>query len=786
MQPLDPPTSDGRVVPAAPAASDPTPPADHPQAHLARLLLGDDAPVEPGSSPPLPPLVELTSATILLARGERSKVLLPLALEPLEWALVRRVPGAVDVSLYGTGPVPEAILLERPVPLAQLLGLCAAALVTGGGIGETRLSGEARRRLAARARNAIEEADHRGRGPRPRPRPRRVAVGSPDPRGDHVARDDAPPLELGCELRLSVDPEPRRSAITAERSDAHALLVPGRLWAALRGRHVPLGDAPVVPALLRCVHVVRVLVEAWERDRPAHVRLRAGELLVAARRDRERGVSLTFGTTLAGSVTVTDLDVPDVARPILRITADVVRALVAVDRQQSRNLRIRALRRELRELRRRVRRRSERASFTNADPDRLRASTPPPALPSHARDGSRPRAARPESLRFSERFRVELEALDAASTFLCGQVIVAASPQRTLAVGRDTGGLAWVREGLGGPSLMAGRTLVRVGGDGYVELCDVHDGEAFATTALPELAGRAPGRALTVASAELPPTLALAIEQRIVALDLRTGTPRWRVSVSQEGGPLAMVRAGRVLLSICAAGALHAIDAATGEVVWRAAGPTPYAHEPVVVGDRVMVVTAGESGAAEALDLYTGRRRWRTPLDGLPATTPLAAGRNLVVPLRRAGQGRSRRGSLWVLDGADGTPLRRLDDPGIARGGAACLEIDGCLVVNLPGGRVVGIDVVGDGGGWSRRLGDPLEDELPRRLEPVLRSGALFVPAAAVHLLRPADGVRLGDPLPSDLVPDFLRVDERGWVYVGEESGSLAAYAPVPHLRLVR
>ena len=33
---------------------------------------------------------------------------------------------------------------------------------------------------------------------------------------------------------------------------------------------------------------------------------------------------------------------------------------------------------------------------------------------------------------------------------------------------------------------------------------------------------------------------------------------------------------------------------------------------------------------------------------------------------------------------------------------------------------------------------------------------------------------------------DWLRVDERGWVYIAEESGHVAAYAPVPHLSLVR
>jgi hypothetical protein len=34
-------------------------------------------------------------------------------------------------------------------------------------------------------------------------------------------------------------------------------------------------------------------------------------------------------------------------------------------------------------------------------------------------------------------------------------------------------------------------------------------------------------------------------------------------------------------------------------------------------------------------------------------------------------------------------------------------------------------------------------------------------------------------------VPDLVRVDERGWVYVAEESGHLAAYAPAPQLTLV-
>jgi len=67
----------------------------------------------------------------------------------------------------------------------------------------------------------------------------------------------------------------------------------------------------------------------------------------------------------------------------------------------------------------------------------------------------------------------------------------------------------------------------------------------------------------------------------------------------------------------------------------------------------------------------------------------------------------------------------------------------------------------------------------------VLRQGALFVPSAQVRVLRHTDGAVLSEPS-CDLVTDCLRVDERAFFYVAEESGHLRAYAPAPHLRLVK
>ena len=52
-------------------------------------------------------------------------------------------------------------------------------------------------------------------------------------------------------------------------------------------------------------------------------------------------------------------------------------------------------------------------------------------------------------------------------------------------------------------------------------------------------------------------------------------------------------------------------------------------------------------------------------------------------------------------------------------------------------------------------------------------------------MLRPSDGSSLAPESGCDLVPDYLRVDERAWFYVAEESGHLRAYASAPQLTLV-
>ncbi|MCA9581528.1 MAG: PQQ-like beta-propeller repeat protein, partial [Myxococcales bacterium] len=228
---------------------------------------------------------------------------------------------------------------------------------------------------------------------------------------------------------------------------------------------------------------------------------------------------------------------------------------------------------------------------------------------------------------------------------------------------------------------------------------------------------------------------------------------------------------------------INAIDVHTGDVAWRVSEAGRFSAPPTFVRDRVIAVSGDpRSSRAQVLgiDLYSGRTEWSRTLEAPPTARPLAHGKRITVPV-----GHGRRTTLITLQAEDGSVVWTAPDPGLGIGGEA-LAIDRALIVNAPNGTVTALDEDSGAQRWQRKLSDPVADDVPRRLEPVLRGGALFVPASKVHVLRPKDGSSNGDALPCDLVPDLIRVDERGWVYIAEESGHLEAYAPVAQLRLVK
>ena len=115
----------------------------------------------------------------------------------------------------------------------------------------------------------------------------------------------------------------------------------------------------------------------------------------------------------------------------------------------------------------------------------------------------------------------------------------------------------------------------------------------------------------------------------------------------------------------------------------------------------------------------------------------------------------------------------------------AWLAVDDALLANSGSGVLLCLDARTGEVRYNHVFARAKDADQPRRLEPVLRSGALFVPQHQVYVVRPSDGEIIGT-VPSDLIPDLLRVDERCNVYVGEESGHLAAFGAAARLTLVR
>jgi hypothetical protein len=146
---------------------------------------------------------------------------------------------------------------------------------------------------------------------------------------------------------------------------------------------------------------------------------------------------------------------------------------------------------------------------------------------------------------------------------------------------------------------------------------------------------------------------------------------------------------------------------------------------------------------------------------------------------------RDRRGlRLAAFDRATGTPVFTTEP--IAPIGTSWLAVDDLLVGNTPSSEVVAIDAANGAVRWRHTLGRSNDSDVPRKLEPVLRSGALFVPHVDVHVFRPSDGTHLAQIGPCDAIPDLLRVDERCDVYVAEESGHMVAFGAGPRLSLVK
>jgi outer membrane protein assembly factor BamB len=383
-------------------------------------------------------------------------------------------------------------------------------------------------------------------------------------------------------------------------------------------------------------------------------------------------------------------------------------------------------------------------------------------------------------MRFSARWVATVPGLDLRATFLCGDCIIVDSSRETACIERTHGKILWRI-----PSGPAGCTvspagLIRLRPDGVLSSVDLATGKTrFNLQLKPRAGGGATGS--LVHSAGLPKILALAEgDRQVSAVDLISGQVRWRHTTSRPGA-YRLRRVGKLLLAAGGNNTVFALDLATGEAVWRQHGRLPYTGALAVDSHSVMAISgAPGSWMLQHIDPWTGESRWCVELGDspLPGKHPLITSQVIVMPV-----GSDQNAGAEAYDRATGKLLWKQHSD-LATSTSAWLAFDDAIVINDAAGVLLCLDANSGRPLFNHVFAGNCEADAPRRLEPVLRNGALFVPQQQVHVVRPRTGEIIGT-VPPDFVPDLLRVDERCDVYIGEESGHLAAFGAAPRLALV-
>jgi outer membrane protein assembly factor BamB len=169
----------------------------------------------------------------------------------------------------------------------------------------------------------------------------------------------------------------------------------------------------------------------------------------------------------------------------------------------------------------------------------------------------------------------------------------------------------------------------------------------------------------------------------VYAFEPETGEVRWMVRLG-EGTTVRLHRFGDTVLAVSLAGEVVALDLATGEERWRLHGgdgddglASYHVGDPALADGRLHLPRKG--GLVDAIDAATGELLWRTATELPLQTSVLAFDGELLVG--------SSDGRLARLDPVDGTLLGTFD-PGAAGGTVyGYLTATDRCVVALHGGR---------------------------------------------------------------------------------------------------
>ncbi len=721
-------------------------------------------------------LADLARSIATLATAPRGKALVRFYDEPWELC-VERLGGVASLSVYRTGEEPEVVVYDARVPFADVVDGARDAVKSA---------------LADRTASFLSSSDLREAATR---------LDECEVSHDEPATPDSEPVPVSVEIEpdapiaFAADFSLRTGAdddhvAAIERTDLHGLLFRGRVRAVVRGRVVELGDANVFPFLFaeRFLATMQRVQGAFEQGRSLHVRETAGNVRFGARLGPSGDVALIFA-----DYTFPSLAVSDAVFAALAFGRSLTRAIVRRDRAQSHNLRLVAFRRTLREAQDHLQAASVRDAKTNPRPEAYRAyacarasieavPTPPRSL------GSR--------LRYTSRWRALVPGIDLRATFLCGDRLVVGGAHETFCLDRTSGEVHWRVGTRRASSVATPHGIARLHNDGELTVLDLHTGEARVRTKLrARTAGPCAGA--VVGAPGLPKLLVVTEgERHLVAVDLLTGEARWR-SPWGNGNVLRLKRLGKLLYYTSGDTAVTALDVQSGAIVWRVRDRLRFSGAPQAAHDVVFAIAGGASGAGTlyAIDAFEGAVKFASPLPGpdqhgdlhVRAGTlstvegsPLVCGRTACVVIR------DREGvRVAAFDRSTGE-LMWVSQSTVAPSGTSWLAVDDLLLGNTPTGELVAIDSRDGSLRYRHVLGRTLEADVPRRLEPIVRSGAVYVPHTDVHVFRPNDGTALGVVGPCEAIPDLMRVDERCDVYVAEESGHMACFGVAARLERIK
>lgn len=713
-------------------------------------------------------LAELASATSALSRGRRDRATVPFYAGEDAWEVGLEADGGdVLISVYRSGACPTVAVHERRVDLVALRGALVQAI-------SNARAGEAPRGLEV----ALAAAERELSSPWPsygrRPIERRVQTVE--------GADSGVVFQTRASFRCTrANRGLNGDGPALERADLHALLARGPLSVTVRGRTIAVPSTYPFLVAEKLVMLAEDVLAAWRAGRPVFRRIDVEGVKLSVRRGpNEDGVALTLKATSGPSETegstLPGIEPGSLVRAAASFAVALSEAFTNHDPSQLHNLRLGALRRAALALNDDLAVAAANDAHTNPEPESYRCYGLPKT------DRERGIWEHGGKMRFLPRWVATIPNIDLRATFQCGQRVIVGSPRETACLERTTGQVLWRIATRRASSVITPLGLVRLHPDGDAVLHDIETGDVrFTAHLMPRASGGAAGAVVNAAG--LPKLLVVAEGDRsVTALDLVSGDVRWRYSAPRPTN-FRLRRAGKLLLVAGSDGALSALDVATGDPVWRVRDRLPFTGDIGIDHDGAFAVSGGPVGPARLhhVDLWTGQVRWVKELEERPAygQAPLLTAEVAVVPTR------DRRGTgALAFDRKSGEVIWE-QEPGLASPVSVWLAVDDLLIVNSASGTLLALEATSGTLRYNHVFPRHVEADQPRRLEPVLRNGALFVPQHRVHVVRPRDGEMLGT-VPTDLIPDLLRVDEQCAVYVAEESGHVAAFGVAPRLALVR